>query len=383
MSQPADKQGDDYRPGGFHVGRIFGFPLRLTASWVFLAVFFVLFWSPTLGEANHVNGPAQYLLGLGFVAGLLLSVLLHELGHAFTARFYGVGVRGITLDLLGGYTEFNQDSPSPRVELATAVAGPAVSAILGISCAFAAFPLPSDTIPERLAIQLAVANIIVAVYNALPGWPLDGGRVVRAAVWAVRGDRDRGLLIAGWSGRVVAVLTGVVSLWLVLIGFFDALSLVIGAFIAFSIWRGATMAVLTARVRARYPMVNPVALARPIFAVPAGTSLAEATRRAKEAGATGSALGVTGPDGRLTALVVPAEAQAVPDQRRPWVAVETLARGIDAVATIPATARGADVIKLLQGDADRPYLVTSGDQVVGVLTIMDVIRVLDPEGNRR
>jgi len=383
MSQPADRQGDDYRPGGFHVGRIFGFPLRLTASWVFLAIFFVFFWSPGLGEAMNVTGPAQYLLGLLFVAGLLFSVLLHELGHAFTARFYGVGVRGITLDLLGGYTEFNQDSPSPRAELATAVAGPAVSAILGIGCAFAAYPLPNGTIPERLAIQLAIANIIVAVYNALPGWPLDGGRVVRAAVWAARGDRDRGLLIAGWSGRVVAVLTGLVSLWLVLVGFFGYFSLVIGAFIAFSIWRGATMAVLTARVRARYPMVNPVALARPIFAVPSGTSLAEATRRAKEAGATGAALGVTDPDGRLTALVVPAAAQAVPDQRRPWVAVETLARGIDAVATIPATARGADVIKLLQGDADRPYLVTSGDQVVGVLTIMDVIRVLDPEGNRR
>ncbi|HEX8004877.1 MAG TPA: M50 family metallopeptidase, partial [Trebonia sp.] len=216
MSQQQETQ-DDYRPGGFHVGRIFGFPVRLTASWVFLAIFFVLFWSPVLGEAMNLSGPAQYLAGFVFVAGLLLSVLLHELGHAFTARFHGVGVRGITLDLLGGYTEFNQDSPTPRVELATAVAGPAVSAILGVGCAFAAFPLPSGSFAERLAIQLAVANIIVAVYNALPGWPLDGGRVVRAAVWAIRGDRDRGLLIAGWSGRVVAVLTGLVSVWLVLI----------------------------------------------------------------------------------------------------------------------------------------------------------------------
>ncbi len=376
--------GDDYRPAGFQVGRVLGFPLRLTSSWVFLALFIVLFYSDILGNTLGLHGPVRYLAGMGFVAGLLLSVLLHELGHALTARRFGVGVRGITLDLLGGYTEFDQDSPRPGVELATALAGPAVSAVLGVGCAIAAFTLPEGTIGDKIAAQLAVANLIVAVYNALPGWPLDGGRALRAAVWALNGDRDRGLKVAGWSGRVVAVLTGAAAVALFLQGWYDSVfSLLIGAWIAFTIWRGATTAVLTAKVRSRYPMVDPVQLARPIFSVPAGTSLAEALRRAQEAGVTQAALGVTGPDGRLIALVVPAAAAAVPEQRRPWVTVETLARGIDAVATIPATARGADVIKLLRGDPDRPYLVMAGDDVVGVVTIMDVVRVLDPEQNRR
>lgn len=374
--------GSDYRPGGFQVGRVFGFPLRLTASWVFLALFIIVFYSDSLGSSLGLTGPARYLAGVGFVAGLLLSVLLHELGHAVTARSHGVGVRGITLDLLGGYTEFDQDSPNPRVELTTALAGPAVSALLGVGCWFAAWVLPDGTIPDRIAFQLAIANIIVAIYNALPGWPLDGGRALRAAVWAAGGDRDRGLLVAGWSGRVVAVATIAAALWLYLGGRYELLSLLIGAWIAFSIWRGATMAVLTARVRSRYPMVDPVTLARPVFLVPAGTSLAEADRRAHDAGRGGAALGVTDADGRLMALVVPAAAAAVPDQRRPWVAVETVARGIDAVSTIPSDSRGADVIKLLRGDPDRPYLVVSGDDVVGVLTIMDVVRVLDPERNR-
>ncbi|HCT78808.1 MAG TPA: peptidase M50 [Micromonosporaceae bacterium] len=374
---------DEYRPSGFQVGRVFGFPLRLTGSWVFLALFIVIFYSQTLGESLGLAGAARYLAGVGFVAGLLLSVLLHELGHALTARRYGVGVRGITLDLLGGYTEFDQDSPRPGIELATALAGPGVSALLGLGCAALAFALPNGTIGDKIAIQLAVANLIVAIYNALPGWPLDGGRALRAAVWAIKGDRDSGLLVAGWSGRVVAVLTGAAALFLYLQRFYTVFSLVIGAWIAFTIWRGATMAVLTARVRARYPMVDPVQLARPIFNVPAGTSLAEAIRRAEEAGQPQSAIGVTDPDGRLIALVVPAAAAAVPDQRRPWVAVETVARAIDSVATIPANARGADVIKLLRGDPDRPYLVMAGDDVVGVVTIMDVVRVLDPEQNRR
>lgn len=373
----------DYRPGGFQVGRIFGFPLRLTISWFFLAAIIIAIYSETLGESLNLTGAARYLAGAGFVAGLLLSVLLHELGHALTARRFGIGVRGITLDLLGGYTEFDRDSPRPGVELATALAGPAVSGLLGIGCLVAAILLPNGTIADKVALQLAVANLIVAVYNALPGWPLDGGRALRAGVWAVNGDRDRGLYVAGWSGRVVATLTGLAALWLYLSGWYDLISLFIGMWIAFTIWRGATMAVLTAQVRARYPMVDPVQLAKPIFAVPAGTSLAEAVRRAEQAGAAQAALGVTDPDGRLIALVVPAAAGAVPEQRRPWVTVDSVARGIDSDATIPSTARGADVIKLLRGDPERPYLVMAGDDVVGVVTIMDVVRVLDPDRNRR
>jgi Zn-dependent protease/CBS domain-containing protein len=373
----------DYRPGGFQVGRIFGFPLRLTASWFFLAALIVIFYSGALGDSLRLTGIARYLAGTGFVAGLLLSVLLHELGHALTARRFGIGVRGITLDLLGGYTEFDQDSPRPGVELATALAGPAVSGVLGVACLGAAFALPDGTIGDKIALQLAVANLIVAVYNALPGWPLDGGRALRAGVWALNGDRDKGLLVAGWSGRIVALLTGLSALWLYLTGWYAATSLIIGFLIAFTIWRGATMAVLTAQVRARYPMVDPVQLARPIFAVPAGTSLAEAIRRAEESGSSHAALGVADPDGRLIALVVPAAASAVPDQRRPWVTVDSVARGIDADATIPAGARGADVIKLLRGDPDRPYLVMAGEDVVGVVTIMDIVKVLDPERNRR
>jgi Zn-dependent protease len=363
---------------GFQVGRIFGFPLRLSASWAILSVFITFLYSDWLGDRAGLTGVARYALGLGFVACLMLSVLLHELGHALTARYYGIGVKGITLDLLGGYTEFDRDSPRPRVELVTALAGPAVSALLGVGSAIASALLPDDSIAGQITFQLAFANLIVAAYNALPGWPLDGGRALRAAVWAVRGNRDTGLLVAGWSGRVVAIATVCAALLLYSTGWYSLFGVAIGLFIAYSIWQGAAAAVMTARVRARYPLVDPLRLARPLFVVPAGTSLAEAGRRAAEAGRSGAALGVSDPTGRLIALVVPAAAAAVPEQRRPWVTVETVARDIAAVGSIPSTARGADVIGLLRGDPGTPYLVTSGDDVVGVLTIMDVVGVLDP-----
>lgn len=366
------------RKSGFQVGRILGFPLRLSASWVVMSLLITWWYGDRLGDTLHLDGAARYLAGLGFVACLLLSVLLHELGHALTARHYGIGVKGITLDLLGGYTEFDHDSPRPGVELATALAGPGVSALLGIGSVIATVLLPNGTIVDQIAFQLALCNIIVAIYNALPGWPLDGGRALRAVVWGIKGDKDAGLLFAGWSGRVVAVATALISVWLYYTGWYQLVGVLFGLFVAFSIWQGAAGAVMTARVRSRYPLVDPVRLARPLFTVPAGTSLAEATRRAAEAGHTASVLGVADPDGRLIALVVPEAAAAVPEQRRPWVTVETLARGIDAVATIPSAARGADVIKLLRGDPATPYLVVDGDNVVGVLTVMDVVQVLDP-----
>ncbi|GHJ44583.1 peptidase M50 [Catellatospora sp. TT07R-123] len=379
MTEPTPQpEPPEQRRSGFQIGRVFGFPLRLSGSWLLMAVVITFWYGEVLGARLDLHGPARWLAGLGFVACLLLSVLLHELGHALTARRHGIGVKGITLDLLGGYTEFEHDSPRPGVEFTTAIAGPVVSGLLGVGAFVAAVLLPEGTVAGQIAFQLAVCNVIVAVYNALPGWPLDGGRALRALVWAARGNRDAGLLVAGWSGRVVALLTAAVSALLFLTGRYDGWGLAFGLFVAYSIWQGAAGAVLTARVRRRYPLVDPTALAKPVYAVPAGTSLAEADRRADADGRSAALLGVTGPDGQLVALVVPDAAAAVPPARRPWVSVETVARSIDAVARIPASARGADVIKLLRGDPAAPYLVVNGEDVVGVLTAMDVVQVLDP-----
>ncbi|WP_212989528.1 M50 family metallopeptidase [Actinoplanes auranticolor] len=322
--------------------------------------------------------PYAYAIGFGFVVCLLGSVLLHELGHALTARRYGIGVRGITLELLGGYTEMDRDAPSPRVDALVSLAGPAVSLVLGAAATAAAFALPDRTVVGEIAFQLAVSNVLIAIFNVLPGLPLDGGRALRAGLWALLKDRHRATEVAAWAGRGIAVLTGLAVLtlyWLQLLTVFGLLFIML---VAFTLWQGAGQSIRLARMSRRFPLVDLGALARPLFAVPSGTPLAEAQRRAGAADRAGDALAVADAGGRLVALVDVAGAAAVPAERRPWVAVDTVARDLGRVPALPLGLTGEQVVRAVQAHPGAQYVVTSGEDVVGVLHVADLAQLLEP-----
>jgi len=379
--QPAPQRAPEPPPiarPGVGLGRVFGFPVRLSPSWFIMALLIMVSWGSNLAETH---GGVGYVLAGAMALSLLVSVLLHELGHALVARRLGVGVRGITLDLLGGYTEMESEARKPSTELAFSLAGPAVSLLLGVAAGIVAWLMPTSVL-RILVWQVAFSNLVVAVYNALPGLPLDGGRALRAAVWAINGDKTAGTVVAGWSGRVVAVLTVVVAFALYATQWYSATGLIIAALIAFSLWQGASASISQAKVMSRFPLIDPVRLARPLFVVPSGTSLAEAIRRATEQGRPAASLGVADSSGRLVALVKREAAAAVPEQRRPWVAVETVARDIDSVGVIPAGLRGEDVIKAVQQHPADEFLVTTGEDVVGVLHLADLVQMLDPRARR-
>jgi Zn-dependent protease len=361
------------RRTGIPLGRLLGFPLHLSWSVLLLAALVTLLYGQLGG----------YLVGFGFVVLLLGSVLLHELGHAVAARRLGIGVRGITLEILGGYTEMERDAPNPRVELLVALAGPAVSLALGLTAAGAAFLLPADTTAYQVAFLVALANIIVAFFNVLPGLPLDGGRALRAAVWAASGSQLRGTLVAARSGQGVGVLTAVAAVVLYGTGVFREFGLVFLLIVAFTLWQGAVTSVRMARVQARVPLIDIDQLARPIVTVPSGTPLGEAQRRVAAAGDTHAALAVTDSTGRLVALVNDRAAEAVPQARRPWVAVDAVARDVASVRSVPAGLRGPQALAFLQSEPAGEYLIRSGDQVVGVLRATDVARVLRSRRPRR
>lgn len=372
------------RPG-IPLGRVAGVPVNLTVSWVFLAILLTITYRAFLAvERPSLPDPVAYVVGGGLVLCLLASVLLHELGHALVARRFGIGVRGITLQLLGGFTELDREAPSPRVELLVSLAGPAVSFVLGVGSVLVAFLMPSGTLAEELARQLAFSNIVVALFNSLPGLPLDGGRALRAGIWAASNDRHLGDRVAGWTGRLVAVGSVVTALVLYRNQVITVFGAVLVILVALTLWSGAGQAVRAGQFGPQVPTLRAGELARPILAVPPDTPLAEALRRLAEAGADRRpVLGMVNSSGQLLGLVDETAAALVPVDRRPWVTVETVARQLRASRVLSADLAGQALIDAVESNPAGEYVVAVGEDVLGVLRVADVVQVLESRGRAR
>jgi Zn-dependent protease len=362
--------------GAFELARIGGVPVYLHSSYLLLAAVVILGYGPLVRRTLHpLSAAGGYLVAAAFVVFLLVSVLLHELGHALVARRYGIGVKAITLELLGGYTELTGESPNPRADALVSLVGPAVSAAIGGVGLALQWLLPAG-VADQLAFQLAWSNLIVAGYNILPGLPLDGGRALRALVWKIGGNRHRATTVAGWAGQVIALATLGLSAALFATGRVGPSLLVVGAVVAVVMWQGATASIRQARIAARLPTVDLRRLARPVVAVPTGTPLAEAVRRLEAMGRPDAALGVTDSLGRLVAVVEEPRLADVPLERRPWVPVDSVARTLDSGQALPVHLTGEDVVAAVQAHPAPNYLVVSGQQVIGLLRTADLYRML-------
>jgi len=373
------------RPGrpGRAVGHVLGIPIYVNGSMLVLAALVTAVYGNYVRAELSLVEPWGYLLGLCFVACLLGSVLLHELGHALTARRFGIGVQGITLELLGGWTEMDRDAPTPRVDALVSLAGPAVSLVLGGIATAAAVALPDRTAAGQIAFQLAASNVLVALFNVLPGLPLDGGRALRAGIWALIKDRNTATEAAAWSGRVLAFACMVAALWLYRVQTLTLFGLLFVLLVVFTLWQGAGQSIRLARMTRRFPQVDLARLARPLLTVPAGTPLGEAQRRRSEDPRPNVVLAVSDSAGNLTALVDPVAAERVPVDRRPWVAVDSVSRSREAVPALPLGLTGEQVVRALQAHPAGQYVVTSGEDVVGVLRVGDVAEILEPRRARR
>jgi len=214
--------------------RIRGIPVRVDAGW--LLIFGLVTWTLAAGYFPHVlpsRSTATYWLQ-GVAAALLLfgSVFLHELSHALAAVDQGVPVGGITLHVFGGVSQLDAEPPTPRAEALIAIVGPLTSFAIAGVCLIADRAVDGSPTFHALAGYLAVINVMVGVFNLIPGFPLDGGRILRATLWWWTGRLGDATRIASRCGAVVAVLligvgglralTGdlIGGLWLALIGLF-------------------------------------------------------------------------------------------------------------------------------------------------------------------
>ncbi len=216
------------------LGRIAGIPIGLDYSWflIFALLTWMLATSYFPAEFPRWTPSFNWVAGAGTSVLFFVSILLHELGHSAVALSYKVPVRSITLYAFGGIAEIDGEPPSAKAEFRIAIAGPAVS--LALAALFLGLQAASRGIelPYGVAKYLAFINLALAVFNLIPGYPLDGGRVLRAAVWAVTGNLRRATAIAAVVGRgfgflfiffgVLRVFAGelVGGLWMAFIGWF-------------------------------------------------------------------------------------------------------------------------------------------------------------------
>jgi Zn-dependent protease/CBS domain-containing protein len=375
-------------PRGFRIGEVSGIPVFVSGWWLVLAGWVVIWYGGILaGSLPNLPSAVAYLVAAVFAVLLFGSVFLHELGHAVTARKLGLGVRSMTLWLLGGSTEMEGEAPSPGKEFAIAVAGPAVNLVLGVVAVIAVLLLPSGTVTEELALQLAFSNLIVGVFNLLPGLPMDGGRLLRAGVWKLTGDRFLGLTVAGWGGRVVAVGLGGFVLYSLQQGRSTlGLSVLLMLSAALFLWSGASQAIRSGRLAGRFRLLDAGALAQPALLVAGDLPLAEALRRASDAGRR--ALVVVDRDLRPVGVVSAEALAAVPVERRPWVPVSSVARTLHAGLVLPAGLRGEDVVRAVQSSPATEYVVVDGDpgsggRIVGVLPAATIADTLEPRKTTR
>lgn len=194
--------------GAFPIARVFGIPILVNASWFVSLTLVVSVLSMQIFPDFFPGRNGALYWSLGLAGGLIFfaSIVLHELGHSVVARRYGIPVKSITLFIFGGVAQITREAPGPQAELLMAFAGPFVSLLLGgLFLGVKLLLLPGDTPVSVLAEWLGVMNLVVAVFNLLPGFPMDGGRLFRSLLWAISGNYRASTRVAGWLGRILAV----------------------------------------------------------------------------------------------------------------------------------------------------------------------------------
>jgi Zn-dependent protease/predicted transcriptional regulator len=225
------------RSEGIQIGRIYGIPIFLHPSWFFIFGLIALSFVSKY-EALNLSIPTSRLWGLGLATSVLFfgSLVFHEMAHSVTAKHYKIPVVSITLFIFGGVARISRDPSRAIEEFNIAVAGPLSSFLLAGGFGIVYRAAGTNQILQVLAGSLAWINLSLALFNLLPGFPLDGGRIFRAIVWGVTKDYSRSTRIAARSGQVVAYGMIVLGALLAVNGYFNRGDMISGMWLAFIGW---------------------------------------------------------------------------------------------------------------------------------------------------
>ena len=239
-------------PGSVRIARLFGIDINIHFSWILIFFLVVLNLADSFPQQFPQWSNQKGLVVASITAFLFFgSVLGHELAHSLVARRFQMSVSSITLFLLGGVANLRKEPPSAQAEFFMAIAGPATSVVIGVVGLAVAFLIDPRALPNAEAVQavaayLGTVNLYLAAFNMIPGFPLDGGRVLRSAIWGISGDRTRATTIAARGGQVVAVAFGAFVFYEVIV-LHDASGVWFGL-IAYFLWNAASSSLQQERI---------------------------------------------------------------------------------------------------------------------------------------
>ncbi|MEW6529206.1 MAG: site-2 protease family protein [Thermodesulfobacteriota bacterium] len=378
---PAPKKGAGPSRGRFHLLTVFG--IRVTIDYTWLIIFMLVLWSLSAGyfPTFFPNFDTYLYWAAGFVATVLFfaSILLHELSHSVTAVRLGLEIPEITLFVFGGVAHLAQEPPNPKTELEIAIAGPLCS--FALAAIFWGIKLALQGVAPELIVAvfdyLAWINVALAVFNLVPGYPLDGGRILKAIVWWRTGSVERGIKLTSDIGKGFAwalmILGGVQifagsligGLWLILIGMFLK-------GIAASGYHETVMKQSLQGVPVRDVMIEEV------ITVPPEASLNEVihqyflryAHRGFPVVRDGKALGVL----NLQQLI------EIPEEERAGKTVEQVMVPISESLEIRPDVSLVDALQKMGQEGLGRLLVMDGDRMVGMITKTGLLRFLEIKG---
>ena len=370
-----------FRTGtAFNVGRIFGIQFRLHYTWfiIFVLVTVSLSWQLFPALYPGWSGLTYWLIGIVTSLLFFASVVAHELSHSLIARFYGIPVSSITLFIFGGVAQITREAARPGVEFKMAVAGPVCSLVIG--GLFALLWLITQDVIEpvaALAFWLAQINVVLALFNLIPGFPLDGGRVFRSIMWRLTGNYRRSTQVAVRVGQGVGylfILVGILvtflrpfgmgwfsGLWLVFIGWF--LANAASASYRQVKWRDGLRGFSASQVMTSvYPVV------------PLNITVGQLIYGYLFAG--GHPFFMVVDEGRLEGMITLENIKSVPRQNWEVTPVKDIMTAADKLNVASPNQDALSVLEQMEDSEINQIAVVSGSRIIGLITRDNLIRFL-------
>jgi Zn-dependent protease/CBS domain-containing protein len=381
--------------GGFRIARIFGINIYMDPSWIF--IFLLVTWnlSAVVFPSLHPDWSIRLNIGLGLLASLLFfgSVLAHELSHSLMAKARGLPVGRITLFIFGGAADIGREPPSPGSEFLIAIIGPITSIVLGgIFLAFGALSmdglgpgslsegLGSLTPMATLFFWLGPINILLALFNMVPGFPLDGGRVLRSILWKISHNLRLATRLATFSGQFIAwgfIITGAAMVFGMQVPVFGS-GLVGGLWLAFIGWFLNSAAVQSYRQVVVDEMLAGVTVERLMHLE---APMVEPEERLDELVHThlinrdNQAVAVVS-SGRLVGMVQLEDARKIPQEKWAATRVREMMSPLDELPQVAPRDEASEALNKLTRSGVHQLPVVEDGNLVGVLRRRDIMRWL-------